>query len=719
MTPPELNYRVRAYVDWDGDGDYGDIHERLPGLLDCSVSWGRSSATDQVGSGTASLKVINIEGVFDRRNTASPLYGKLLPDRDMYLEMDIQDYGVVRLFTGQTGTIGNSYPVGALYAVTLQCGDAFERLRLRNIRTSLQENKRIDQLIGTALDAADWPALDRDLDVSAITLGQWWEHRNNPVDALLKLAKNSLGGMVYPDRNGIIVFDDYTARSLRTSHMLIEGGQVLDEELRREDFVDKVRFKRAGLDVAEGYTVLYTLNPTGRTIFPGSTYPDNTWNFEYGVAGKDVQEPEPFVDYTFNSEQDGSGVDRTAQVTVASFTSYGGGGQIVWNNLDSSVVHCTAFNVRGQATRRSNDERTIEVASASPVVSGQELSREFEFNDDSPQIKAYAQYLAAVSNTGQTRINLSRMPKNNYELYKLATLSFGDRVTLAIPDAYLTGDWFVEKMQIAIPRNDGLPPRFNVTLFPADMVGGNFFRISDGEAPDWDAVSVTESFRDSNATTHTVTLPDVVEGDLWLMPFTADGGTTITAPDGWTELSQLQRGTNLTGGCFAHIVTGDEGATVDVVTAASEAFAAQVIRYSVEDWCVGTIAESVAAGTPVQSTNTGVSNIDAPAVAPGWALDGANHYVTILHNSSGNGLAGTPASYTGVEQTNIGAGTATAGVATARRTLAVSSDNPGDWTSVGTSMSTVTNTIAIRPREPQTYSLIVEDAATSGDRLSY
>ena len=254
-----LNYRFDAFVDWQGS------YERIPHIQGVTINWGRSNATDQVSAGTASLKVRNNDGVFDRRNTASPLFGYLLPDRDLYIELRVAGYDPVRLFTGQTATIGNSYPVGENRVMNLNAGDAFDRLRLKSIRTPLLENKRIDELIDAILDEADWPALDRDLDTSAITLGQAQWYRANPLEALLTAAKNSLGGHVYVNpQTGYVVFDDYTARSLRTSHMLIRGGQVVDEELRREDFIDRVRFKRAGLDVAEGYSALYTLNPAMR-----------------------------------------------------------------------------------------------------------------------------------------------------------------------------------------------------------------------------------------------------------------------------------------------------------------------------------------------------------------------------------------------------------------------------------------------------------------------
>ena len=467
-----IDYRARAFVDWAGGG-YIEAEQ----LLDWQISRGRSNANDQVAAGTCTFRVIDDLGVYTPRNAAGPLYGLLLPDKPMYLALDIDGYGEVVLFTGQTSAIGTSNPHGEMWATPINCGDAFDRFRLGSIRTGVLEGLRPDEVIDEILDEAEWTGA-RDLDPSSVTIGRIWWYRTNPLEAILQAAKNSLGGHAFVTREGAVAFRDYTWRATQTSHMTITGGKALDTELRREDFIDKVRLKRAGIDVATGYTSLWQLAPPGRVVYSGATHPDNTWHFTYGVGGKDVQEPEPYTDYIFNSEPDGSGTDKTPQVTVESFTSYGGGGTIVWRGLDASPVYAMVTNVRGQAVRRSSDERTIEVEALSPVVSGQTFSIDFEFMDDASRIRAFANFKAASLNTGQTRIQLPVFPKDNAELYALATLDFGSRVTLDIPAAWLEGDWFVEKIAIAGPRDKGAPPTFTLTLFPADAVGGKLFRIS-------------------------------------------------------------------------------------------------------------------------------------------------------------------------------------------------------------------------------------------------
>lgn len=471
------SYELRAYVDWNDDGDYADVHETLPEMGAVTYQRGRSKATDEVAAATCTVAVNNRLKVWNRRNTLSPLYGKLLPDRDMKLEVTIDGYGVVRLFTGQTSEITAAYPVGDLSMASIACGDAFERLRLRNVRTALLESRRIDQAMGDVLTAAG-DATAQDFNVASVTLDRAWFYRTDVLGALLTLANNSLGGHVFIARDGTITFHDYGARVSAPVHMTIYGGQVLDEAIKREDFVDEIRLLRAGLDVAVGNTVLWSLSPVGRPIYPGATHPGNTWHGEFGTAGKSVITPVAVTDYQVNTEADGSGTDKTAQVTVDSFTSYGGGFSITWENLDAEVVYAMRAEIRGQAVRKSNDERTIEVNALSPVVSGQDFRREFEFLDDAERIEQYGEWLAAVLNSGQSRVPISVTPKDNDQLYRLCTLEFGSRVTLDIVDADLNGDWFVEKIDAAWPNNNAEPPVFKLLLFPSDMVGGNFFRIS-------------------------------------------------------------------------------------------------------------------------------------------------------------------------------------------------------------------------------------------------
>lgn len=209
--------------------------------------------------------------------------------------------------------------------------------------------------------------------------------------------------------------------------------------------------------------------------------------------------------------------------------------------------------------------------------------------------------------------------------------------------------------------------------------------------------SVTESFSDSNTTSHAVALDqDTVAGDLLVMFFSVDGAPAIT--DVWTLLYKSAQGTTNSGAAFAKISTGGEAASVDVVTDATEAFSAQVYRYSVGNWYGSSIANGIGVGTAVASANTGVNTPAAPAVTAAWGLDD-NEFITALHNSTAGTITALPDGFANDVRTNAGAGTATAGTVTARKEARVVTSDAVTWTSSTTGMATVTNTIAIRPYE--------------------
>lgn len=472
MTTPPPEYRLRVYIAWD-DGIYTEVEQ----VRKVSYTIGRSTVNDQVTAGVGSIDVID-DGRYQRQNTAGPLYGKILPGRDVYVELEVNG-DAFPVFTGQLSVIGTSIPLGGLNVCQFEMADALDYLRLKEVRVDVMEDAPASpDAIDAILDEAGWPALLRDLDPSRAELAKVWFYRAKANEALLAVAKNTLGGNVFVSQDGLVTFRDHTWRSSQASAMILTAGQAIDTALRREDFADRVRYRRAGLDVATGATPLYQLSPTGRAIVPGETHPDNDWSYQYGVAGKSVTQPEPYVDYTFNSIADGSGTDKTLQAEIVSWDNFGGGGRVIWRNLDASEIYCTAYRVMGQAVRRSNDERTIEVVAASPVVSGKDISADFEFQDDARRIRSFAHWRAATANSGQTRLQVPTIPQDSEQLAQMAALWFGSRVTLTMPGQYIEGDYFVERIKVDWPMSSALPPSFQFSLYPADMVGGNFFRIS-------------------------------------------------------------------------------------------------------------------------------------------------------------------------------------------------------------------------------------------------
>lgn len=473
-------FSLNLYVDWNNNGSFVDANELLGSdVLSVSTSRGRSSVNDEYSVGSLSAVLKNLTGKYSPYNSSSPLYGNLLPGRPMKLEV-VVGATTYPIWRGTLGNFGQSRSSEPGSYVDLDGLDDFDQFRLGSVRVNYVETKRTDELLTLTLDAAGWPAGRRTLDTGQITVPKYWSYRDAPVEALRKAVKQEMGGFHFLGKDGNYVFRNRYYRQTQASALTVTNGRMLGFQVRREDVVDSVVFTRAGLDVEVALTDVYTLSPTGRQLNPGSTDPLNTIHGQYSVAAKNVVTPIATTDFVANDAIDGSGANKTSQVTVSSFTNYGGGFTIVFNVLDSSPVYLTMFKIRANAVRRSNDERKIEVAAASPIVTGQVYSDEFEFLDDASAIKNYATWNAAVRSQFQPRPRLQVIAKTSAEFESLLALEIGNRITVTnttgLYPTQINGEFFIEG--ISWNMDTGKPPQVDLTLFHEDLVAGNFFRIS-------------------------------------------------------------------------------------------------------------------------------------------------------------------------------------------------------------------------------------------------
>lgn len=475
-----------ALVDWDGDGGFGDAYEDVSAdLVQLEVQGGRSAATDDFTAGRCSLTLENPSGRYSRYNASSPLFGLLLPGRDLILTAT---HNTVTYpgFRGELVEMREQRTVDGVPVVQLSFLDGFERLRRGSVSLPLQEGKRVDELLHAICEAAGWPLARRSFDAGLTTVERYWCHRKAPLQALQEAARQELGGQLYCDRGGVLRFENRDNRTLQPLYATVSDAAGLDLSFRRDDLISDVSFARAGLDVANGLSVLYSLSPTGRQLAPGSDSPLNHVSGEYQVGGKGVLAPVAGVDYLANSQPDGSGADRTAQVSLLTFTSFGGGFSAGFENLDTAPVYLTLLQVRGQAVRRSNEERRIEVAAPAPLVEGQVLRAEFDFNDDADTIRAFARWRAATLSADQPRPTVDLLGSTDVEVAAILGTEVSKRVRLVdtggLYPSQVDGFFSIEGYRLR--QVIGADLACSWTLFSEDHAIGNFFRVSGDGGPD-------------------------------------------------------------------------------------------------------------------------------------------------------------------------------------------------------------------------------------------
>lgn len=187
----------------------------------------------------------------------------------------------------------------------------------------------------------------------------------------------------------------------------------------------------------------------------------------------------------------------------------------------------------------------------------------------------------------------------------------------------------------------------------------------------------------SGVTSHTVSLPaSIGAGDLLLIFANFNGSTVaVSVPTGWTEIYDSQSGSGSAWGWKAYrIADGGEGTSVSVTTDVSVTSAHQTFRITGHG---GNAPElSSAGGTS--------SNPDPPSLTPSWGSADTLWFAVYSHDST-TSISAYPTNYTN------GNHTATAsGVASARRELAATSEDPGTFT-VTTLRDADVITLAVEP----------------------
>lgn len=486
-----LAYAVKVYVDTLNDGAFGDALDDISAyFISASGARGRSDVNGEYVPSKAKIVLNNASGDLSLFRASAAYYGKIRAKRALKILIEIASVEYP-LYYGFIKGLSENRQVGDLNQLEIECEGLFGILQRGTVRINLLETKRVDELVGLVLDeirvwSLPWPVGMRDFDTAYETIDKFWQHRAKPISALREAAKQELSAHLFEGKNGDVIWRNRWWRATQSLAATIGPsgdlkGRAFSIDIDGSDLIDSVEYTRAGLDLDPNVTVLYTFSPTGREFLPGNNAAVNTINGQYSVGGKNVVTPVANTDYVFNSVADGSGTDKTAQVTVDSFTSYGGGFSLLFNVLDSSPVYLQSLGVRGQAVRRSNDERLITVTADNPPGTDEVLQDEFSFNDNVSNITAMARLKANTLSIMQPKPPVLVTPEDNTQLLLCVNgLDIGSKVRLidiAGPQYSDIDDYFMIE-QYTWKLAPKKLPQFTFSLWHVDQANGNLFRIS-------------------------------------------------------------------------------------------------------------------------------------------------------------------------------------------------------------------------------------------------
>jgi hypothetical protein len=186
-----------------------------------SITRGRNAQSDAFQTGTASVRIADVNGDFNPQNASSPYAGLLLPLRKIILSGVDNNTGLTYpLFAGYiTGyNYTQAQVVGEVSYTTLTAVDGFRLLNLGNVTTVAGSSA--GQLSGARitniLDAIAWPSSMRDVDAGLTTLQADPGTSRTALNALQNVELSEYGA-VYMDPAGNFVFQDRALTSSSVS----------------------------------------------------------------------------------------------------------------------------------------------------------------------------------------------------------------------------------------------------------------------------------------------------------------------------------------------------------------------------------------------------------------------------------------------------------------------------------------------------------------------
>lgn len=236
MTLP-ATIDARVLVSWDGTGDFTGLFDDVtsdvldqPGVsIDAGKDGARTLSPPKVVA--ADFEVWNQDGTYSQERADSPIYQLVVPGRAVSIEVD---HGTVSAYDEDDPYDADDYydGVGTYSLARTSLDDISQDAALGQERVSLATigiealllaqtvtvpvmvAPRVDECIDALLDAAGWPAADRDIAVSDTQFTYWWCDDREPWSALLELLQSEGPGAIWVDGDGAFHFENRNYRTI-------------------------------------------------------------------------------------------------------------------------------------------------------------------------------------------------------------------------------------------------------------------------------------------------------------------------------------------------------------------------------------------------------------------------------------------------------------------------------------------------------------------------
>lgn len=465
----------KLQIDWNNNGTWTDTGEDVSARL-LSLEWarGRDFASQLTGrsiSGRLRATLNNESEDYSPFNTASPLYGNLLPGRPVRIRASSGSFPYTFPIMFER-TIWQGFLLAApmpapsvrgLRTASLEAIGPLGYINDQDVNVPMVTSIGAGAVIDDILDAAGWPAGSRDIDAGQTTIARFWG--NGKAVNLLRKVELTEAGFVLETKAGLIAFEDRHHR-LSGDYLVSQatfsdapGASISYHEASHKDPLAQLYNEfRATVQL---YTVgvlgvLWTLAETGAASPAIETGDDATYWANYpnldsaldAFAVDSWTTPVATTDYTANSQADGLGTNMTADIGVVA-TKLGNSMKITLTNNGAQPAYITFLQARGVPITANDPIRVSRSNAASRTAYGQRTyPSEAEFIPDSAEANGWARFNLAIYKDPVPIAKLRfRADTSSYLLEQALEREIGDRITVVAENEAGLGineDFFIE-----------------------------------------------------------------------------------------------------------------------------------------------------------------------------------------------------------------------------------------------------------------------------------
>jgi len=369
-------------VDWDNDGVFDGSNETGQ-MIQFTSSRGRKKMIKKYGSGfeviapghfVITLK--NDDGRYDKFNTSSPLYPYIQSGVDVKIE--VTDQATLVKYSVIYGIIENIVP--SYYknerTVKIYCVDTSSYLAQSSARVPVQTDIAPEDAMDLVLDYVNWPARwGRTLGVTADVIPYYWSNsKKQALTDLQEISEANLG-YFFIDNSGRAKF---VARTDSSASVVDFDQSTILRDIGNDTLYDNyrnvLRIKVHPRSVSSLVAVYETL---GKKPYLEAGATEEIWgDYAYNsilCPAINLVTPVATTDYLANTAEDGSGTNKTANISVT-FTNFGDTCKLVVTNNDAGPVYITMLKVRGYALYEQNSSDITYPLDVSTVTNQKELT---------------------------------------------------------------------------------------------------------------------------------------------------------------------------------------------------------------------------------------------------------------------------------------------------------------------------------------------------------